>query len=604
MHVIATAGHVDHGKSTLVKALTGSEPDRLAEERARGLSIELGYVWTSLPPVGDVAFVDVPGHERFVPTMLSGVGPVPAVLLVVAADDPWMPQAAEHLAALEALGVRHAVVAVNRSDLADPSAMVERAGREVDGTGLAGARVVPVSARTGAGLDDLRRALVDLIAGLPTPEPAADVRLWVDRCFTVRGAGTVVTGTLPAGRIAVGDTLAAGSSSLRVRGLQSLGRPVTAAAGVARVAVNVAGEDRSELDRHSVLVTPGAWRFTDRVDVRIRVGDRAPAGRPPRRPVLHVGAAAVAAYLRPLSDDLVRLTLDRPLPLRIGDRALLRDPGSRRLWGLTVLDPAPPALGRRGASRARAAALAAHEGEADAAAEIERRGLVHLSLLRQLGVPVADTLRSQATADGWLLAGREAERLRPELAALVRSHDASGSLTPGIPRAALSEQLGLPSAELVSLLVAPPLREVGGRITAVPERSATGLPEGLERAVAAVEAQLREEPFAAPTAERLSALGLDARAVAVAGRAGRLLHLGSGVVLLPGADRRAVESLRQLGQPFTTSEARSLLGTTRRVVLPLLQHLDRQGSTRRHPDDRRSVVGSGHQPAGSGRPSE
>ena len=131
MHVIATAGHVDHGKSTLVRALTGSEPDRLEEERRRGLSIELGYVWTRLEPVGDVAFVDVPGHERFLRTMLSGVGPVPATLFVVAADDPWMPQAAEHLAALDALGVRHGVVAVSRSDLADPAPMVARGGEEI-----------------------------------------------------------------------------------------------------------------------------------------------------------------------------------------------------------------------------------------------------------------------------------------------------------------------------------------------------------------------------------------------------------------------------------------------------------------------------------------
>ena len=205
MHVVATAGHVDHGKSTLVRALTGTDPDRLEEERRRGLTIELGYAWTSWPGVGDVAFVDVPGHERFLTTMLAGIGPVPAALLVVAADDPWMPQAAEHLAALDALGVAHGVVAVTRSDLADPGPAAARAAAEVGRTSLAGAPVVAVSGRTGAGLDDLRDALAGMLGALPQPDPDADVRLWVDRRFTVRGAGTVVTATLPAGTVRVGD---------------------------------------------------------------------------------------------------------------------------------------------------------------------------------------------------------------------------------------------------------------------------------------------------------------------------------------------------------------------------------------------------------------
>ena len=586
--MIATAGHVDHGKSTLVKALTGSEPDRLPAERARGLSIELGYVWTTLPSVGDVAFVDVPGHERFVPTMLAGVGPVPAVLLVVAADDPWMPQAAEHLAALDAWGVRHGVVAVTRSDLADPAAMVQRARREVDRTSLAGAPVVAVSARTGAGLDDLRARLADLVQALPTPDPDADVRLWVDRCFTIKGAGTVVTGTLPAGTVRVGETLATGTATLRVRGVQSLGRPVDQASGVARVALNVSGENRAELDRHSVLVSPGAWRFTEVLDVRLRGTGGRPDDPPPRRPVLHVGAAAVPAYLRPLGADLARLTLARPLPLRVGDTALLRDPGSRRIWGLTVLDPAPPALDRRGAARERAAVLASAEGHPDPAAELARRGVVHLDLLRQIGVP-AET--SAASPDGWLVAEREVERLRPLLEDLVGRHDAAEPLDPGLPMAAVAERLGLPSPLLVERLVRPPLRVVRGRVTATRGGStANGLSPAVEVAVAAVEADLAAAEFVAPTADRLHELRLDPRAVTMAVRAGRLLHLGDGIVLRNGADDRAVRLLRDLPQPFTTSEARSLLGTSRRVVLPLLQLLDRQGRTRRLPDDRRSVV--------------
>ncbi|MBC9734497.1 GTP-binding protein, partial [Nocardioides marmotae] len=262
MHVVATAGHVDHGKSTLVHALTGMEPDRLAEERARGLSIQLGYAWAEIGGE-QVAFVDVPGHERFVSTMLAGIGPVPAALLVVAADDPWMPQAAEHLAALDALGVAHGVVAVTRADLADPAASVARARAEVDRTSLAGAPVVPVSARTGQGLDELRHHLAALVAGLPRPDPGGDVRLWVDRRFSITGAGTVVTGTLPAGTVRRGDTLelwAGGPpTTVRVRGVQSLGAGVDAATGVARVALNLTGDGLDRIDRDSVLVTPGAY---------------------------------------------------------------------------------------------------------------------------------------------------------------------------------------------------------------------------------------------------------------------------------------------------------------------------------------------------------
>jgi selenocysteine-specific elongation factor len=178
VHVVATAGHVDHGKSTLVRALTGQDPDRLEEEHRRGLSIELGYCWTRLDPVGDVAFVDVPGHERFLSTTLAGLGPVSVAMLVVAADDDWMPQAAEHLAALDALDVRHGVLVVTRADLADPAPAMARARAQLARSSLAAAPGVVVSGRTGEGLDDLRQALLGVLTAMPAPDPAADV-LWL-----------------------------------------------------------------------------------------------------------------------------------------------------------------------------------------------------------------------------------------------------------------------------------------------------------------------------------------------------------------------------------------------------------------------------------------
>jgi selenocysteine-specific elongation factor len=595
VYVVATAGHVDHGKSSLVRALTGTDPDRLEEEHRRGLTIALGYCWTDLAGLGDVAFVDVPGHERFVATMLTGIGPVPAVLFVVAADDPWMPQAAEHLAALDALGVSHGVVAITRSDLTDPAAATRRATEELGGTSLAGAPVVPVSARTGAGLDALRAALATMLRAVPVPDPAADVRLWVDRRFSVKGVGTVVTGTLPAGTVRRGDLLEHERGTARVRGVETLERPVDAAHGTARVALNLVGDDLGDLERGDALLTPGAWRRTTVVDVRLRAADGA---TPPERPLLHIGATAVATHCRPLGREFVRLVLDRPLPLRVGDRALLRDPGDRRVWGVTVLDPAPPRLQRRGAAVRRAAELAGATGEPDVGAEVARRGVVATELLRRIGIPTqpaaagSDGGESVAIvgAGGWLMSRARADRAAADVAALLAEHDRATPLDPGIALGVLADRVGLPAPELVAAVVTPPLQVVNGKVLG-PQQ--TGLPRAVEQALADLAADLAPNPFAAPTAHRLSELGLDQRTVAAAAKAGRLLRVAAGIVLLPGADREAARRLARLPQPFTASQARECLGTSRRVVLPLLDHLDRAGLTRRHPDDRRTLVDTG-----------
>lgn len=572
MYVVATAGHVDHGKSTLVEALTGMHPDRLDEEHRRGLTITLGYCWTSLPGVGEVAFVDVPGHERFVQTMLSGVGPVPAVLFVVAADDDWMPQAAEHLAALDAFGVEHAVVAVTRSDLADPAPAVHRVSTEFAGTSLSGAPVIPVSAVTGAGLPALTEALTALTAQLPHPDPAADVRLWADRMFTVRGAGTVVTGTLAAGTIRTGDMLTIGTAAVRVRGIEALGEPRSSVGGVARVALNLANAPDG-LGRDSVLATPGAWQWSDTADIRLVR---------PAEPVrgtltLHLGSVAEPVHYRPLDESYGRVRLPRPLPLRIGDRAILRDPGSRRLWGAVVVDPVPPPLGRRGSAARRAAELG------DGTDEVRRRRVVSAQLLHRIGASVpADALR----IGDWLLAADHASALRQRLAEVVATHAAEHPVEQGIPIAAAADALDLPSPELVPALIEAPLWIAQGRVLAATD---SGLPASVLTAVEQLTMGLQDEPFAAPDADRLHELGLDGRALAAAERAGLLIRVADGIVLLPGADQDAARLLDGLPQPFTTSEARRRLGSTRRVVIPLLERLDRLGLTRRLPDDRRTT---------------
>lgn len=583
MQVIATAGHVDHGKSTLVQALTGHDPDRLDAERRRGMSIELGYCWTRLDGAGDVAFVDVPGHERFVSTMLAGVGPVPAVLFVVAADDPWMPQAAEHLAALDAFGVEHGVVAVTRSDLADPGPAITRARRELAGTSLAGAPVVPVSARSGDGLDELRRALVQMVGRLPAPAVDDPVRLWVDRRFTIAGAGTVVTGTLPAGRLSVGDELSVDGRAVRVRAIEMLGEPAGSAAAVARVGLRLGGNAPDELGRGSALIQAGEWEVTSEVDARVTG-----ASTVVEELLLHIGSASVPVRTRPLGDDLYRLRLAHPLPLHVGDRAVLRDPGARRLWGVRILDPAPPSLRRRGAARRRTADLAASTGRPSLSDELRRRRVARASDLRRYGVQV-DTPTPTGVAvqaADWLLDRDAVPRLQQDLAAAVAAWARAHPLDPGMPLMALAATLQLPTPELVAKIVPPPLRVEGGRVT----QPRTTLPRQVLAALDQLEHDLVAAPFAAPDAARLAELGLDKTALAAAAKAERLLRLADGVVLLPGADDAAAETLARLPQPFTASQARMALGTSRRVALPLLALLDARRLTRRLPDDRREVL--------------
>lgn len=586
MHVIATAGHVDHGKSTLLHVLTGSDPDRLDEEQRRGMSIQLGYCWTHLRGAGDVAFVDVPGHERFVSTMLAGVGPVPAVLFAVAADDPWMPQAAEHLAALDALGVSRAVIAVTRADLADPMPAMTLARQQVRSTTLKGSPVVPVSARTGQGLEELRRALATMVTALPTPSPTACVRLWVDRVFRIEGTGLVVTGTLQEGMIRVGDELQHESGArLKVRGLESLGRPREQIGGVARVALNLTGKRVEAVSRGSALVTPGRWLSTSTIDVRLSGGEV--SQRLPERPVLHIGATRLGCHVRPLDDTHLRLRLERPLPLRLGDKALLRDPGTRLVAGVRVLDAAPPALDRRGSAAKRADQLTRHPGIPDLAWEVATRGPVEASMLALLGVDPGSRAGGVVRLDATLLSTTDVVTLRARIVDLVTQETRRVPLSLGLTPTVLAASLGLGHSDLVEALVKPPLYLNGGRVTL---RSPGSVPPSLERPLGALRRELGQAPYAAPTVERLRELGLDARAVAALHSSGHLLRVGDGVVLLPGADHTAVKVLAELPQPFTTSEARQALGTSRRVALPLLAYLDHQGLTRRLPDDRRTLA--------------
>jgi selenocysteine-specific elongation factor len=574
MDVVATAGHVDHGKSALVRALTGMEPDRWAEEQRRGMTIDLGFAWTTLPTGQELAFVDVPGHERFVTNMLAGVGPVPAVLLVVAADEGWRPQTAEHVAALDALGVEHALVALTKSDVADPDPVRQDVLERLQSTSLRTAETVAVSARTGAGLETLRGALSRLVTALPRPEVEAPVRLWIDRAFTIRGAGTVVTGTLPAGRLQVGDELELHPAGRRVvvRALQSRKQQCEHVDALARVAVNLRGVDRDDVSRGMALTTPGAWCPTRELDVLAEL----PSGHD--QLVVHVGAAAVPARLRRLDAHAVRIQMASTLPLHLGDRLLLREPSTRELWTADVAELEPRPLRRRGDAQRVGAQLRLPASADDL---VERHGLVTGRQLRAWGV--GDSVEHGHRVGGWHVAERRWQELLAALRALVAAD--ADPLSRGLPLGALCQSLRLPDPELLTALVAdcPDLVLRDGHV-----RSATAAHVGIAPQLQPLVDRLAADPLAAPDLEEVRRL--DPGALAHAVRAGALRHLGGGVYVAPHAPELAQARLATLPQPFTVSAARQALGSSRRVVVPLLEHLDAARVTRKLDDGTRLLV--------------
>lgn len=595
MHVIATAGHVDHGKSTLVRALTGMEPDRWAEERRRGMTIDLGFAWTDIDDQ-TIAFVDVPGHERFVANMLAGVGPVPAALIVVAADEGWMPQTEEHVAALDALGVRHGVLVVTRSDLADPTAAMSDARQRLARTTFGRVEAVAVAAPPdGAptGLDELRAKLSLVVSALPAPDTSAPVRLWVDRSFSIRGSGTVVTGTLAAGAISAHDTLTLASSDgsrreVKVRALQSLRRQEERVSAVARVAVNIRGVEKDDVRRGDALLTPGEWLSSDVVDVAI-TGASAADLKP--QLTMHIGSAAMPVRVRPLGDSAARLRLTGKLPFRIGDVALLRDPAQHRIAARArVLDVGPPDLRKRGAAATRAEELAnlSNAVDDDAAKEqLRQRGIARREDLRTAGLTALPT----PLAGDWLVDEQRASELRRKLSEFVAKHTRMFPLEPGPTVDATRRALELPDRSLILALVETSDDGLAVRDGRVVDRTrGNDLPPQVAAAVEQILSRLEREPFAAPETADLTALGLGPRELAAAERAGLLCRVSPSIVLRPDGPDLAARTLAALPQPFTVSQAREALGTTRRVAVPLLEFLDTSRLTRRLADDTRTVI--------------
>ena len=604
MHVVATAGHVDHGKSALVRALTDMDPDRWAEEKRRGLTIDLGFVWTTLPSGTDLAFVDVPGHEKFLGNMLAGVGPAPVVIFVVAADEGWQEQSTDHRDALRALDIRHGLIALTRADRADATRRAEvtaQVRHELAGTALADAPLVEVSAHTGEGIAQMRQVLDEVLAQVPAPDPQARVRVWIDRAFSVKGAGTVVTGTLAAGTLRVGDTLQLaspdGTRAVEVRGLHSENTAHEVLEPTSRVAVNLRGISADAIHRGHSLLSSGAWELVEQIDVRRTFGQD--FYELPQNIVVHIGTAGLEAHVRPLSADYARLSLAYPLPLQLLDRFVVRSPGGRHVSaGVQVIDVYPPELNRRGAARRRAEELAllADVSPSDATttaaaspspftdptAYVQRVGYVPVGKLQRAGFTVDDPA---APPQGiiafrqWWIAARQITRWKNQLLVALGKHAQDNPLAAGMPRKAAMDALDLQEDALLGIAVAAAKVEQTDGVLRVPGHKVDL--GAAEASVAKLEAWLADDPFAAPEADELQELRLGAKQLAAAENAGRLLRLGQGIVVLPGAPQEAKKRIAQLEQPFTLSAARKALSTTRRVAIPLLEYLDEQGITRR-----------------------
>ena len=588
MPIIATAGHVDHGKSTLVQALTGRDPDRWAEEKERGLTIDLGFAWTRIG-TAEVGFVDVPGHERFIKNMLAGVGAVDVALFVVAADEGWMPQSEEHLAVLDLMGTRRGVIALTRIDRADAeTADISELSilEAIEGTQLRDWPIVRVSPLTGQGMPALVQKLEDQLVATGPALDSARPRLWVDRAFRIPGAGLVVTGTLTGGSVAVDDQLMLwpGEHRVRVRGLQSHDAAATELGPGTRAALNITGiEDTS---RGSMLGKADAFRTTNRLLARVRTVRHLDGELPGRGAYhLHAGTGAWPIDLRILTlderDAAVLVRSRGEMPLHAQDRFILRETGRQAvIAGGMVLDPHPP---REGAGLRAAAEVFSRIRiqTADDAAEalLEIRGsalLTDLSCDSGGGIP-SSTFR----AGNEVMAQGAAQELRDQLVSAVSRFHEENRLRPGIPKATLSSLLRVEPAVIRMVVAGSETISDDGATLRLAEFS-PGLSPSEQQAWDRARATLAEG-LAVP---RASQLGLQPELLHALLRAEELQRIADDLVYLPGQVIEIESRLSQLPDEFTVADFRDLMGVTRRQAVPLLEWLDSRGVTVRHGDVR------------------
>ena len=617
MFVVGTAGHVDHGKSTLVEALTGIDPDRLAEEKERGLTIDLGFAWLRLPSGGEVSVVDVPGHERFVNNMLAGVGGIDIALLVVAADESVMPQTREHLAILDLLRIPRGLVALTKTDLVDDE-WLELVAADVEdtleGTALEGARILPVSAYTGKGLPELVGAMEAMLEDIPAKRDMARPRLPIDRAFTMTGFGTVVTGTLIDGHLETGQEveLAIAGQRTRVRGLQTHQQRVSRAEPGTRVAANLIGVSQPDVSRGETLTIPGWLRPTTAFDVHLRVLRDAPNQlRHNMYVTVHTGSSETVARLRLLEDDRARpgdttwaqLKLDAPVAVAKGDYFVIRS-NMTTLGGGNIVDTHAPRPRRRHAPT------------------IERLEIMERGSDREILLKTIEGLEPVEFTQVVNRANLDAATARSEIEAMIADGQvvalSSGGVSRGArfytgggwraledrARVALGDyhkqfplRAAAPKEELRSRLRLTPqvfndaLRLLNAAGVTVERGSTARLPEHVpslgEAQRAAVDEYLRRldaEPFSPPTD-----MEMDAEVVNLLDDEGRVVKAGESVVFSATAYSEMVERvsahLEEHGE-ITIGDVRDLFGTSRKYALALMDHLDHTRVTRRVGDSR------------------
>lgn len=556
-HVVSTAGHVDHGKSTLVRVLTGTDPDRFAEEKARGLTIDLGFASTQLPSGKILSLVDVPGHIRFLKNMLAGVGAVDACLFVVDANEGWKPQTEEHLRILDLLGVRHGIVALTKVGLADDD-LVELAmldvEERVEGTFLEGAPVVPVDSIDGTGIDALRVALDELLAATPDAADRGTPRLWVDRAFSAKGSGTVVTGTLTGGRIRVDDELQLlpQDQTVRVRALQSLHAQRTKVGPGNRTAINLSGVNRDDVARGDVLVRAGDWHQTTVFDGALTVLESLDHEVSRRGAhLLYMGAGEHAVRIRILGPAIapgtkgnIRVYLPRALPLLPGDRFVLRESGrAETIGGGEILDVDPQTK--------------ASEASPDRSVDrvIAERGWVTSDELLLLTGE-----HREPDVGSWVV---DPAQLQVAIEALRERIDQAGAL--GLDTATLDEK------ERATLDLLNEIVVSGGRAT-----QATASDPLLAHPYVTA---LQDAGFAPPDPE-----GVARDELRELVRRGEVI-VEDGVYFSPRVIDDAAELLAEMlaekPEGVTVSEIRQRMGNTRKHAMPLINRLDAGGITRR-----------------------
>jgi selenocysteine-specific elongation factor len=627
VRVVGTAGHVDHGKSALVQALTGINPDRLQEEQEREMTIDLGFAWLTLPGGEPVGIVDVPGHKDFIENMLAGIGGIDAALFVIAADEGVMPQTREHLAILDLLQIDGGVVALTKVDLIEEEGWLDLVMADVaetlEGTCLSDAPLVPVSARKRIGLEELLSALEKSLASVQPRRDRGRPRLPIDRVFTISGFGTVLTGTLIDGGLAIGDEVEIQPQGLsaRIRGLQTHKQKIERAVPGSRVAVNLTGVPKEDIKRGDVLCTPGWLQSTVLVDVWLDyLGDSSRPLRHNQEVKFFSGAAEVLARVRLLADQVlhpgqsgwVQLRLADAVPLIKGDRFILRSPSpSITIGGGMIVDPHPGRRHRRFRPQVieRLETLAQGSPAEIALQSLERQGPSLGRVLDQtsgLGDETEAALRELVAADqvvvlgagqlraGWreqLFVSRSGwSALMEQVERELSRYHAEYPLRVGMPREALRGRLGLPARLFNAVLTHAASEELvndGGARVRLSTHAVRFSPEQQAR-IDALQEQFRANPYTPPSVkESVAALNEELLAALLAQR--QLVQVSEDVLFLATTYEEMVRCTRDYIQThgsITVAQFRDLFNTSRKYALGFLEHLDAEGVTRRVGDER------------------